>query len=229
VSQVWIDPDRPEDLCDLHPLWSATRWAPARFRGVDYGDGSGRSLADGARTALAPILGYEPTGPVRLLTQLRRWGWLFNPISVYVVWHDDPDRPVGVVAEVTNTPWKERHSYPLALGRADGAFVTEFDKQLHVSPFLDAGFRYHLRLADRDDRVALDLDLYRPGAVDPVLRTALRTRRVTPTRRALWSTLWRRPLSTYLVTARIHAQAARLARRRVPFVKHPKKSHGDSR
>ena len=44
VSYVWLDPDAPGDLCRHHPLWSASRPAPARFNAGDYGNGSDSSL-----------------------------------------------------------------------------------------------------------------------------------------------------------------------------------------
>lgn len=52
LSQVWIDPDDPAALCDQHPLWSASRPAPARFRRADYGGTAAGSLADEVRDAL---------------------------------------------------------------------------------------------------------------------------------------------------------------------------------
>src|SRR5690606_34789859 len=63
VSYVWLDPDDPESLTGAHPLWSATRIAPARFRRSDYGASATGSLADAARDELAPVLGERPDGP----------------------------------------------------------------------------------------------------------------------------------------------------------------------
>ena len=118
VSYVWLDPDAPGDLCRHHPLWSATHPSPARFRSLDYGDGSTVSLGDQVRDELCHALGRRPAGQVRMLTQLRRWGWLFNPITLYVAWDSDDVTPAGAVLEVTNTPWKERHRYAVALDAA---------------------------------------------------------------------------------------------------------------
>jgi DUF1365 family protein len=75
-----------------------------------------------------------------MLSQVRRWGWLFNPITFFFVW-DRPSNtlpaaqnPVGAVLEVTNTPWKERARYPLVLEASDDCLIAEFDKAMHVSP-----------------------------------------------------------------------------------------------
>lgn len=230
VSQVWIDPDRPDDLCSLHPAFSAHHIAPARFRRRDYGATATGSLAEAARREVSAALGRPVDGPVRMISQIRRWGWLFNPITVYLVWDSieptdvmDGIRPVGVVLEVTNTPWKERHRYALALEASNGWLRTTFDKALHVSPFLGMDHRYELRIADRDDRVAIDIDVL-DRSDELVLRTALRTKRVAASREVLARSLRSTPLPTHRVSAGIHANAARLWRKGVPFISHPKRS-----
>lgn len=224
VSYAWLDPDRPHELCDAHPLWSA-RWpAPVRFRRRDYGLTATGSLADVARSDLAPVVGYRPRGAVRMLTQLRRWGWLFNPITVYVVWDDRPVAgagPVGAVLEVTNTPWKERIRYPIALDPVDGWWQGRTDKKLHVSPFLDESHRYDVRIRAVDDTIELGVDVVPHGSRDPVLSTALRLAAREPTRRSLGAALG--SLSTHRVSLGIHTEALRLWWKRVPFVAHPAK------
>ena len=47
-----------------------------------------------------------------LLTNLRTLGHCFNPVSFYYCF-DDAENLEAVVAEVTNTPWGERHAYVL--------------------------------------------------------------------------------------------------------------------
>ncbi len=81
VTQIWIDPDHPGELFGAHPLWSSRRPAPVRFRRRDYLDGTDAPLGDAVRRALTPALGREPAGPLRMLTQPRTWGWLFNPTA----------------------------------------------------------------------------------------------------------------------------------------------------
>jgi len=224
VSHVWIDPDDPEALCSKHWAWSSSRPAPARFRRSDYGSQQTElSLGDEVRSDISAAIGRPIGGPVRMLTQVRRWGWLFNPITVFLLWDDPVDRPAGAVLEVTNTPWKERHRYPIVLDRDGSDLRAAFDKRLHVSPFLGMDYRYDLRVADRDDRVAIDIDVIDPeGAV--AVYTALRTRRIPATRQNLAASLRSTPPPTHRVSAGIHVQAARLWRKGVPFINHPKRS-----
>ena len=231
VSYVWLDPDAPGDLCKHHPLWSAAHASPARFRSLDYGDGSAVSLADQVRDQLTLVIGRRPDGPVRMLTQVRRWGWLFNPITLYVAWDAEAETPIGAVLEGTNTPWKERHRYAVTLLAAeqkdrDATQVTgRTQKVLHVSPFLDEEFDYVIGLlADRHDAwLDLAIDVVRPDTDHAVLTSRLQLRRVAASRTSLGIALRHNVASTHRVSAGIHAQAARLWAKRVPFVAHPRK------
>jgi uncharacterized protein len=223
VSYVWLDPDAPDELCRHHPLWSASHAAPARFRSSDYGDGSTRSLATQTRDDVSAVLGRRVDGPVRMLTQVRRWGWLFNPITVFVVWDVDDTGPVAAVLEVTNTPWKERRRYAMALQPTDGAFTARVAKSMHVSPFLDESFEYVIRLSDVEGHFDLGIDVVRPGSDQPVVATALRVVRRPADRAALTRSLATRFAPTQRVSFGIHAQAARLWAKRVPIVAHPRK------
>lgn len=226
MSMIWIDPDRPHELLDRHRLWSTRRGAPVRFVAADYGDGDGAALGGDLRRLLADHPDVGPVGELRMLTQPRTWGWLFNPITIYLAWPLDRGAhgPVAIVAEVTSTPWKERHRYVAALhdGRAS------FDKVLHVSPFLGEDLRYDVTVAALEGgRLDIRIDV-----VDvhdsPVLDTRLVLDRrcvdgSAADRRLLTAYLVRSPLPTHRVSMAIHAHALRLWRKGVPFVPHPSK------
>lgn len=233
VAYVWFDPDHPDELCRAHPLWSARRPAPARFRRRDYGATPSRSLAEAARDDLAAVLGRRPAGPVRMLTQIRCWGWLFNPITVYVVWDEPGDAagpadPVAAVLEVTNTPWKERHRYAIALRREGDALVATTDKRLHVSPFLDEHHRYDVRVRADGASLELAIDVVPRAGDEPVVETRLAVVRRSPDRAVLSAALRRPVAPTHRVSVGIHWQALRLWLRRVPFVPHPTKREARS-
>ena len=89
--------------------------------------------------------GRRPGGPIRLLTHLRYFGYVFNPVSFYYCF-DPTDRYVEtIVAEITNTPWGERHTYVLPREK-DISFSNDlhfrFGKDFHISPFMPMDIRY---------------------------------------------------------------------------------------
>ena len=74
-------------------------------------------LADAVRDLVEERTGARPAGPIRLLTHLRSFGHCFNPVSFYYCFDPAGERVEAVVAEVTNTPWGERHAYVLERAR----------------------------------------------------------------------------------------------------------------
>jgi DUF1365 family protein len=241
---VWVDPDRTGELVGHHPLWSDKRPAPVELRRTDYFDGGHQPIGPAVRDLVAEPIGHRPDGPVRMLTQPRTWGWLFNPITVYLVWEAGAagDAPLGAVLEVTNTPWKERTTYAVALephtsGERRGVGAV-FAKTLHVSPFLDEAFTYRLLITEHRRRsgvrrLIVDLDCIQQPNLDgsdvkeptdlPVLTTRLIVDRHRPHRRAMTKSLLTNPFPTHRVSFGIHRQALTLWRKKVPFVAHPRK------
>jgi DUF1365 family protein len=122
------------DLDDLPRRLLARRAGLVRLRPGDH------LCAAQARALVGDRLGTAPVGPVRLLTTPRVAGIAFNPVSFYYCFDRD-ERLQAVIAEVTNTPWGERHAYVVS---GDGRGAT-LDKALHVSPFMGMGQRYSLR------------------------------------------------------------------------------------
>lgn len=154
-------------------------------------------------------------GEVVLQAFPRVLGYVFNPVSFWFC-HDRNGDLVAVLAEVNNT-FGARHHYLLHQQGAplrDGQ-VLEADKALHVSPFctVEGGYRFHFHLDRPVQRVRIDY----ADAAGTVLATAISGRARAWSTAALASALLRMPLLTLGVMARIHWQALRLWRKRVPF------------
>lgn len=80
-------------------------------------------LDESVRSLVEFATGRRPEGPIRLLTQVRCFGYLMNPVSFYYCYSAGGERLETVVAEVNNTPWGERHCYVL-----DASSQTETDQ-----------------------------------------------------------------------------------------------------
>lgn len=154
-------------------------------------------------------------GRIALLAQVRTFGWLFNPLSVYFAF-DSAATVRAAIAEVENTPWHERHAYVVG---PPGEH--HFEKALHVSPFLPMALSYRFSYTEPSERLKVRLD-----AFDGEERrfTALFDGTKRPLDAAGFRRLlWRHPLGAQRVSAGIYAQAARLGIKRAPFFAHPKK------
>jgi DUF1365 family protein len=162
-------------------------------------------------------LGRRPTGPVRLLTQVRSLGYVFNPVSFYYCYDADGRTLAAVVAEITNTPWKERHAY--VLPARDGWVRAAFPKVFHVSPFFEMAQRYRWVLGAPADTLVVAMVNEEDGKDVFSATLSLGRRDLTPG--GLAFVALRQPLMTWLVHAGIYMQALRLWWKRTPYVEHP--------
>lgn len=220
VAMLYLDLDEVADGLELRPLLSTRRAAPLRYRDRDYMPGRGGPLAEAARARVEEETGHRPTGPVRLLTQVRTFGHVFNPVSFYFCFDASEDeRPMATVAEVTNTPWKERHCYVVDHREDDGRAA--FDKAFHVSPFFEMDQRYRWSIGAPGPQLRIHMENFEGGR--SVFTAALRLRRRPLRRRELLRMLAAHPWITVRIVLSIHWQALRLWLKGVPFVPHPSK------
>ena len=200
-----------------HPLWSARLPAPVWARRADLVGRKDRPPEDEVRDLVETATGRRPLGRVAFLGNLRTWGWLFNPISLYFCYSQAGGEVEALLAEVENTPWHERHSYVVG-----GPGVHRFAKQMHVSPFMPMGCDYVLRYGAPGERMSLRLDLVQE---DRTLLTAALSLSGRPLdRAAMWAYLLRYPAMAHRVSAGIYGQASRLALAGAPFFAHPDKA-----
>lgn len=122
------------ELTQALPLWSTKRWAPARFVRTDFLGAADVPLIEAVRDRIFEETGERHTGPVYLLANWRYFGYQNNPIAVYYCYCEQNKVLQYLVAEVTNTPWGERHSYVLPVPDDNAPLTTEFEKELYVSP-----------------------------------------------------------------------------------------------
>lgn len=210
------------DLAELPALLSgpgplrAGRLGLLSFDRADYLGGRG-DLAEAARARAQALLGRRPEGPVRLLTHVRSLGYVFNPVSFYYCFGEDGRTLEAVVAEVTNTPWGERHAYAVRAG-PQGVEAT-LGKELHVSPFFGMGQRYRWSLGVPGERLRVELRNEEGGR--EVFRAVLALERRALTPAALWRLALRSPLGAARGHAAIYWQALRLWGKGTPFHPHP--------
>jgi DUF1365 family protein len=217
VAMPLLDLDELPWVLDRHPLWSARRPALVRWRRRDFLGDPELPLADAARALVRERTGAAPSGPVRLLAGLRFAGHSFNPVSLLYL-HDADGGLAAVIAEVTNTPWGERHAYVLKAG-TEGEVRETVGKALHVSPFMGMDQSYRVVAGAPGERLVLRItNLERRRAVH---EAALSLRRVELTRRAMTRATVAYPAAGLATLGRIYANAARLRFKGLRPLAHP--------
>lgn len=212
-------------------LWSTARAAPARFDRRDHLGDPAQPLDAAVRALVAERTGIRPAGPIRLLTHLRYYGYGFNPVSFYYCFDADDRAVEAVVADVTNTPWRERHCYVLRQSQPGARRLQAVGtKALHVSPFHPMGLRYDWQFDTPGDTLAVHMTLREPAHDDEngtdrasaaLFGATLAMRRVPITGTTLTSALLRFPWMTAQVIAAIHWEALRLWLKGTPVHDHP--------
>ncbi len=194
------------------------RRAALSFFDCDHGDGRSNALQWLDELLLREGV-EDASGEVWLHTYPRVLGYTFKPVSFWYC-HAADGSLRTIVVEVNNT-FGERHCYLLdqpAYGQELKA-----DKVFHVSPFcsLEGGYRFRFMRSTRDgvEKTVARVDY--DDAAGPLLETSVSGTLEALDAASLRKALWRYPAMTFGVMARIHWQAFRLWRKRVPFVRKP--------
>lgn len=259
---MYLDLTEIDQVLSLSRLWSRKNGSPARFVRSDYfnyqqpavqtsdlpelpADTTDKKvnapiaedvldLDQSVRKAINHSLKFYPDGPIRLLTNLRYFGYCINPISCYYCFSGtEPDEGAeeqlqALLIEVTNTPWGEKTHYALDLRNHAFNDEIDFQKALHVSPFMEMDMNYQWRgkvpgalLQYSLTNITRDLPSDNTDNGKRIFDAGVKFRRTEITGQSLNRIIVRHPFMTMKVALGIYWQALRLTLKKVPFVPHP--------
>lgn len=222
MYMLYLDLSEIDQVFSKRWLWSVNRRNFAEFRRSDYLGDPAIPLDQAVRDRIREVSGHVPTGPIRLLTHLRTCGHCFNPVSFYYCYADDGTTLDTIVAEITNTPWKERHSYVLPLNTAErhgAALRWDFEKVFHVSPFMPMEREYAWRFTAPNNNLRVHMDVLAGKQRD--FDATLMLDRKPLNGANLARALLRFPAMSLRIVIAIYWQALLIFLRRTPFYDHP--------
>ena len=218
ITQWWLALDELDQVASQSRWLSVSKFAPLWFRRNDYIRGSEGDLAETVRLEIAKRIGKPVQGRVFFLGALRTFGLYFSPLNCYFVQPEGSDTYSYMLAEVSNTPWNERHYYTLDLNEA-----LVHDKAFHVSPFNPIDMRYHWQLIPPQQtpnhRAMIHLDVHKEKRH---FSATVKLTRVELNSKSIRNVLLRYPINTLSTVSAIYWQALRLWLKRTPVYAHPK-------
>jgi len=227
--------DEIDQLTKKFWQFGMSRFSWARFRRADYIGKETTSIAQSVREKLAELSNQNEgdfQGDVFMLCHLRYFGLYFSPLNLYFLRQDG--HYTFMLAEVSNTPWNERHYY---LVRLEDDF--EHDKEFHVSPFnpIEQSYRWRVQAPDQslprclahieswqaiDETLDTSDQSASPNEKKKIFDATLSLQRVQLNQQALTRVLLRTPIQTFSIVVGIYWQALKLFIKKVPMYKHPR-------
>lgn len=186
----------------------------------------GESIKETVRRLIKIQTGRISEGPIRILTQVRYFGFCFNPVSIYYCFNQEDTRVEYILLEISNTPWNERKVCILECQSND--LIEQFDylKNFHVSPFMPMDLIWTLQFKIPEPEMPEKPIYVHMEDWDLTKETLFfdATLDLTPqslTKKNLLREITKNPLLTLKPFFAIYFQALILKLKNIPFYSHP--------
>lgn len=191
-------------------------WHWARFHRADYlGEGC---MKTALQNKVHELTGTRLTGKVTAVCHLRYLGIYFSPVNFYYL-YDESGEWKYLLAEVSNTPWNERHYYAVPSHPGINNKAWTHEKAFHVSPFNPISQQYVWRLKPLEQRLFVHLACHRQ---QKEFDASLSMKAQKFSSKNLLKLLIKTPLMAVKVTVGIYWHALKLWIKGAPFYSHPK-------
>lgn len=224
LYMMWVDLSRPEELNGIHPWLGCDGFKALKFNQSDYFNYQTDMQLPVKQRALDKIaqLGVTQTfSHVFMLGQMRCFGIYFSPVNFF--FYQTPNGEFShMLAEVSNTPWNERHYYVVPLQKK-----VNFKKVFSVSPFMNLDMNYHWSVRQNSDNTMIHIENKKDEKL--LFDATLRLQRQPLTKQQVSAVLKRFPAMTLSIFKGIYIHALKLFCKRVPFIGHSGKQEKQTR
>lgn len=207
IFMFYLDLDELDTIAEKFKLFARNGFSVFNYKDSDHLFYSGSTQREAITAYLQQNGITSPVGRIMLLTHVRMFGYIFNPVSFYFIF-DDNDQPLCAIPEVGNT-FGELKPY-LVHRKSDSAqtFYLRTSKYFYVSPFIDMDAEFEFDLALPDERLMIRINDFQNKRRFFISTLTGNRRGLTDARLAFY--VLRFPLITLQVIFFIHWQAFRL-------------------
>lgn len=224
ITMLGINVAQLDSLNDQHWVFGTQWYKPVRFHQKDYIKSEPGELLQRIKNKVAHLGGEWDGYNAVMLAQCRCFGLYFSPVNFYFCFAQSGDCQY-MLAEVSNTPWNQRHYYLVTMGSDEMT-----DKAFHVSPFMKMNMQYKWRVNPPDDKAFVHIENHDKEqhnkkvfdatvALSKLDMTTSNNGNATTAARSDWLTL---PFMNFKVLQGIYWQALKLFTKKVPFVPYTK-------
>jgi uncharacterized protein len=217
---MWfLNLDELDQLPGLGWLFSTQHWAISRMQRSDYLGDAQLPLADAVRARMFEITGQEVTGQVYGLMNMRTLGLYFSPVNFYYGFDKD-GLFTHFLAEVSNTPWNERHHYAYYV--ADGGYEMTQPKAFRVSPFNPLKQQYRWRISPPGGEVGVAIMV--SDERGEIFEARLQLSRQQLNKATVGRLLLKKPIMTAFIVVGIYYQALKIYLKGIPYIPYKKEA-----
>lgn len=219
---MWfLDIKAVEQGVSIGKWFSSSGFALSRFRRSDYLGDENEPLEVSVKKKMEDLTGKPVQGKVFGLMNLRTLGLYFSPVNFYYGF-DPTGSPTHFMAEVSNTPWNERHFYGHLISASHN--TPENSKEFKVSPFNPENnqiYRWRIGLP-KDDVDCISINLGVHDERGHVFEAALRLQRKSFNLDTVRKYLKKTPVMTFTIVSRIYWQALKIFLKGIPYIPYEK-------
>ena len=218
IFMMYLDLDELPDLFSTFLFWSSCSFNLAWFNRKDHYGKSEKSLTSSIKELIRKTYGKDFSGRITLLTHLRYFGYVMNPVSFYYCWDEKLQNIDYIIVEINNTPWGEQYCY--VLDANDERLKFDLTKKFHVSPFMSMEQDYTWEFNKPNKEITVLMKNYEKN--EHLLTASLKLKKEKISSKNLMLVLISYPFITVKVVLAIYWQAFKLWFKNIPFHPHPK-------